>query len=445
MELSGLRYGSRLLTLVDFPFAETLGANATNDELQGLLDRHGKIVVKPVFYGGVGKKGKAGLVRIVETVHDAQAAKKELHFATHRSGSRTVTANGVSFEAFVPSEVEIYFSIDASTAIRAPVFTISPLGGVDIEKVPPDRKATVQIDPFLGISSFEITNALTATGCPEEVISPLVQHLPKLWDLYASFGLTTVEINPIRVCRDGARLVPVACDLKAVFDQDNPAWKRLELPPTIFQAEVTAFESDVNELRTHQGQSDVLELNPRGTIVPFMFGGGASSSATETLGPAAIFSSDFGGNPPYEKMYQIASIVFRHWIDQASVLLVIGGKANNTDIHVTFKGIFDALRDHVGRTGKVPPIYTVIGRGGPNLVKGMFYAKDILDGLRLPYRMFGFDTSMILVLEYAKRIDEWWRREGRAAFLAARGGADGAAAAGTQDGKGAGAAREKAA
>lgn len=420
MQLSGLHFGSRLLSLVDFPFAESLGPNATNEEIQAFLDRHGKAVVKPVFHGGVGKKGKAGLVRVVDDLHEALAAKKELYFAAHRYGSRMATADGVSFEAFVPSEVEVYFSIDASTAGRTPVFTISPRGGTDIESVPPAGKQTVEIDPFLGISSFEITNALIATGCPEEFISPLVQHLPKLWDLYAAFGLTTVEINPIRVYRDGARLVPVACDVKAEFDQDNPAWKRLELPPTIFQSEVTPFEADVNKLRTHQGQSDVLELSPRGTIVPFMFGGGASSAATEALGPAAIFSSDFGGNPPYQKMYDIASIVFRHWLDQASVLLVIGGKANNTDIHVTFKGIFDALRDHVGRAGKVPPVYTVIGRGGPNLVKGMFYAKDILDTLRLPYRMFGFDTSMILVLEYARRIDEWWRREGRDLWLAGR-------------------------
>jgi len=422
VQLSGLGFGSRLLSVVDFPFAASLGANATNEELQAFLDRHGKLVVKPVFYGGVGRKGKAGLVRVVDNLRDVLAAKRELYFATHRHGSRTVTANGVTFEAFVPSELEVYFSIDASTASRAPVFTISPRGGVGIESVPPELKQTVEIDPFLGISSFEITNALTATGCPEEVISPLVQHLPRLWDLYAAFGLTTVEINPIRVCRDGARLVPIACDVKAAFDQDNPAWKRLDLPPTIFQSEVTAFEADVNELRTYQGQSDVLELNPGGTIVPFMFGGGASSAATETLGSAAIFSSDFGGNPPYEKIYEIASIVFRHWIDRASVLLVIGGKANNTDIHVTFKGIFDALRDHVGRTGRVPPVYTVIGRGGPNLVKGMFHAKDILDTLRLPYRMFGFDTSMMLVLEYARRIDDWWRREGRQAWASGHAG-----------------------
>ncbi|HZY04141.1 MAG TPA: ATP-grasp domain-containing protein [Anaeromyxobacteraceae bacterium] len=420
MQLSGLRFGSRLLSLVDFPFAESLGPNASNEEIQEFLDRHGKAVVKPVFHGGVGKKGKAGLIRVVDNLRDALAARKELYFATHRHGSRIVTADGVSFEAFIASEIEVYFSIDASTSSRGPVFTISPRGGTDIEGVPPSAKQMVEIDPFLGISSFEITNALIATGCPEEFISPLVQHLPKLWDLYAAFGLTTVEINPIRVRRDGARLVPVACDVKAEFDQDNPAWKRLELPPTIFQSEVTPFEADVNELRTYQGQSDVLELSPGGTIVPFMFGGGASSAATEALGSTAIFSSDFGGNPPYGKMYDIASIVFRHWLDRASVLLVIGGKANNTDIHVTFKGIFDALRDHVVRSGTVPPVYTVIGRGGPNLVKGMFYAKDILDTLRLPYRMFGFDTSMILVLEYARRIDEWWRREGRDQWLSRR-------------------------
>jgi succinyl-CoA synthetase beta subunit len=420
VQLSGLRFGSRLLSLVDFPFAESLGPNASNEEIQEFLDRHGKAVVKPVFHGGVGKKGKAGLIRVVDTLRDALAARKELYFATHRHGSRIVTADGVSFEAFIASEIEVYFSIDASTSSRGPVFTISPRGGMDIEGVPPSAKQMVEIDPFLGISSFEITNALIATGCPEEFISPLVQHLPKLWDLYAAFGLTTVEINPIRVRRDGARLVPVACDVKAEFDQDNPAWKRLELPPTIFQSEVTPFEADVNELRTYQGQSDVLELSPGGTIVPFMFGGGASSAATEALGSTAIFSSDFGGNPPYQKMYDIASIVFRHWLDRASVLLVIGGKANNTDIHVTFKGIFDALRDHVVRSGTVPPVYTVIGRGGPNLVEGMFYAKDILDTLRLPYRMFGFDTSMILVLEYARRIDEWWRREGRDQWLSRR-------------------------
>ncbi|NQT24665.1 carboxylate--amine ligase, partial [candidate division KSB1 bacterium] len=383
---------------------------------QQMLDEYGKLVVKPFFYGGVGKKGKAGLIRFVDNLTDAMHAKEELYFATHTWGDKTVRANGVIFEEFVESDTEIYFSITSSTRQRKPIFTITPHGGVEVEDLPPDQKRVVWIDPFIGIKSFDLTNNLNDLNCPEHHISPLVQHLPKLWSLFNDFGLTTLEINPIRIKKVGNSYLPVACDLRAAFDQDNPAWRRIELPNAIFQAEVTPFESEINQLRTYQGQSDVLELNSEGSILPFMFGGGANTAATETLGQRALFTSDFGGNPPYEKMYAISRIVFKHWYDKANVMLLIGGKANNTDIYITFKGVFDALRDHVVQYGR-RPMYVVIGRGGPNLIQGMYYAKDIMDRLKLPYRMFGHDSSMIAVLEYAKKIDDWWADKGKSAYL----------------------------
>ena len=415
MQIAGLRFGTQLLDLVEFPVVKSLGGGATLDELQQMLDDYGKLVVKPFFYGGVGKKGKAGLIRFVDNLTDAMRAKEELYFATHTWGNKTVRANGVIFEEFVQSDTEIYFSITSSTRMRKPIFTITPHGGVEVENLSPDKKRVVWIDPFIGIKSFDLTNNLNDLNCPEHYISPLVQQLPKLWSLFNDFGLTTLEINPIRIKKVGARYTPVACDLRAAFDQDNPAWRRIDLPNAIFQAEVTPFESEINQLRTYQGQSDVLELNPEGTILPFMFGGGANTAATETLGQRAIFASDFGGNPPYEKMYAISRIVLKHWYDKANVLLIIGGKANNTDIYVTFKGMFDALHDHVAQHGR-RPLYVVIGRGGPNLIQGMFYAKDIMDRLKIPYRMFGHDSSMIAVLEYAKKIDDWWGEKGKALY-----------------------------
>ena len=414
MQISGLRYGSRLLDLVEFPYAKNLSGGATKEDIEALMKPTGKIVVKPYFSGGVGKKGKAGLVKVASSIDEALKAKEELYFATHTHGTKIIKANGVVFEEFVPSEcnMELYFSITDSTVERKPIFTITPFGGVDIEDLPADKKAIIWIDPVIGIKSFDITNALNDLGCPEAFISPLVQHLPKLWDLYNNYGVTTLELNPIRIKKVGNHFLPVACDLKASFDQDNPSWKRLELPLSIFMNETTKFENEINQLRTYQGQSDVVEINNGGTIIPFMFGGGANSASTETLGSKAIFASDFGGNPPYEKMQEISKIVMKHWLDQANVLLVIGGKANNTDIYVTFKGIFDALRDYIAEHGR-KPVYTVIGRGGPNLIQGMFYAKDILDTLKMPYKIFGYDTSMIQVIEYAKRIDDYWIKEGR--------------------------------
>lgn len=415
MQITGLRYGSELLNLVEFPVAHTLTGGANKEEIQELLDKARKVVVKPFFYGGVGKKGKSGLIRIVDNVHDAMIAKEELYFAESTWGSKKVHANGVTFEEYVESDIEIYFSISVSTRLRKPIFIISTHGGSDIESLPPEKKHSTWIDPFIGIKSFDLTNVLGDMGCPQHYISPLVQTLPKLWELYDNYGMTTIELNPIRIKKDGNHYVPVACDFKAAFDQDNPAWRRLGLPKTIFQSDMTPFEAEINLLRTYQGQSDVLELNPEGTIIPFMFGGGANSAATETLGIKGIFSSDFGGNPPYEKMYEISRIVFKHWYDQANVLLIIGGKANNTDIYVTFKGMFDAFRDHVSKHGR-RPIYTVIGRGGPNLIRGMFYGKDILDRLKLPYKIFGYDSSMIGVLDYARQIDDWWAAKGKAEY-----------------------------
>ena len=39
-----------------------LGPAASEEEIKAMLDKHGQLFVKPVFKGGIGKKGKAGLL-----------------------------------------------------------------------------------------------------------------------------------------------------------------------------------------------------------------------------------------------------------------------------------------------------------------------------------------------------------------------------------------------
>ena len=407
MQLTGMRWGRRLLDIVDFPAARVLHEEASNEEISELINRSPakKCVVKPVFLGGVGKKGKAGLVRICDSVYEAQQAKHDLFFAKHVAGNHEVQANGVTFEEFIPSDAEIYVNISVSTIYRGPVMLLTHKGGVEVEDLPEDEKKTIVFNPATGVKSFHINDALIELGCPKEFISPLVQHLPKLWQLYDNYGLTVLELNPIRMQKDKrGRIVPVACDIKAQFDQDNPAVNRLNFPEEIFSVDFTQFEAEINLLRTYQGQSDVVELNPEGTILPFMFGGGANSAATESLGVAASVSSDFGGNPPYAKMKAIADISFKHWLAQSNVVLVIGGKANNTDIFVTLKAIFDSLKEHIHLN---PNIHVVVGRGGPNVIQGMAYGRDVLDNMRVPYQFFGHDSSMIGVLNYALQLDKW--------------------------------------
>lgn len=421
MNLTGMLYGSKLLGHVDFPSSEVLGPAASEDDIQGLIARHKLIFIKPLFKGGVGKKGKSGLIGQARDLKTALQEKERLYFATHRHGNAVAKANGVTFEGGVPAEHEVYFAITDSTEYRAPTMSLTHVGGIDIEELNKTQIARVPFEALTGLKAFVVANALTDIGAPKEIISPLVQHLPKLWELVHHYGMTTLELNPIRMRPAGdGRLTPVACDFKCGFDRDDPRWSRLDLPNHLFTSDTSEFEHEINQLRTHQGQSDVFVINDKGTILAPTFGGGANSLVTQVLGEAAIISSDFGGNPPYEKMKAVARICYKHWLKQTNVLFIIGGKSNNTDIYETFRSMGDALREHFSQYGPTP-LYVVVGRGGPNLVRGMGALAETCDSLGIPYRLFGFDSAISEVVNYAKKVDDWMRAEGRGQIAASLG------------------------
>src|ERR1700693_2146438 len=413
MQVTGMLYGAKLLQFAGFPTSEVLGPDASEEEIKALIERHGSVFVKPVFKGGVGKKGKAGLLGRAKDLKTALKEKERLYFVEHRHGNQTAKANGVTFEGAVPAEHEVYFSITDSTHFRAPTMTLTHHGGMDIEELEKNQVAQIPFDPLTGLKAFVVANALSSLGAPKQIISPLVQHLPKLWELYHDYGMSTLELNPIRMREDkNGRMTPVACDFKCGFDRDDPRCQRLRLPAHLFAVDYSDFEQQINQLRTYQGQSDVCVINPGGTILAPTFGGGANTLVTEMLGNQAIISSDFGGNPPYEKMKEVARICFKHWLKQSNVLFIIGGKSNNTDIYQTFRAMADALREHFSQHGATP-LYVVIGRGGPNLVRGMSGVRDTMEALGLPYRIFGFDSDMSEVVGYARKVNEWMKSGGR--------------------------------
>jgi hypothetical protein len=104
MQITGMLYGARLLDYVEFPATEVLGPDATEDDIQGLIDRHKLIFIKPLFRGGVGKKGKSGLIGKATDLKSALKEKERLYFVEHRHGNAVAKANGVTFEGGVPAE-----------------------------------------------------------------------------------------------------------------------------------------------------------------------------------------------------------------------------------------------------------------------------------------------------------------------------------------------------
>ncbi len=60
MQVTGMLHGVRLLQFVGFPTPDVLGPSARETEIREMLARHKLVFIKPVFKGGVGRKGKAG-------------------------------------------------------------------------------------------------------------------------------------------------------------------------------------------------------------------------------------------------------------------------------------------------------------------------------------------------------------------------------------------------
>ena len=107
MQITGMLHGARLLHFVGFPATEVLGPAASEEDIKALIDKYGLVFIKPVFKGGIGKKGKAGLLGRASDLKTALAEKERLYFAEHQVGHVKAKANGLTFEAGVPATHEV--------------------------------------------------------------------------------------------------------------------------------------------------------------------------------------------------------------------------------------------------------------------------------------------------------------------------------------------------
>lgn len=397
-QITELLFLEYLAPRFNLPVPEHLTAEASASQIRAAIRRWGqKALVKPDILAG--RRGKAGAVKLVSDYVEAQ---KELK---HTQGAEV---NGhlprtTYLVQYITAQMEVYTAITYDSRFLGPAMTISLNGGVEVEQVDESKKITFPVDVFKGLGAYQASEILSKLNCPKSIVSLFSRVLVDFWDMFISTGMRMCEVNPWRITPDGH---PYACDFKAVFDEANFKFKNLGFKLFEYPAVQTFFEEEMAawSASSHRGQAHVAELGGR-LILPILFGGGASTIITETLmqnGGSPIFLSDFGGNPPYERMFGTAKICFEHYLEKASVILILGGKANNTAIDVTFKAIADALQNYVDEHG---PITTpvIIGRGGPQLVQGLLAIKDTLETLGLPYVIFGPDTPVTQVAEYAAK------------------------------------------
>ena len=354
------------------PVLNYMYADHINDDLKDFANKLGESVVKSQVL--VGKRGKAGAVKLCKTPEEAiETAEALLQYPVY--GEMPV---GIIIAEKAKILKELYASITYSTETRTPVLVLSLEGGMDIEEVPPEKVKTFKIDPLIGLYPYMVREYLMDMGFPKEYIGVLRELSEVIANLYKAFWETEaklIEINPLAICDVNGKQKIYALDAVVTIDDDasvppskiygvRSAMKR---PPTQREIEASLIDRD-----DHRGKAgSYVEMD--GDIALMTFGGGGSTVTIETcynIGLKPANFTDIGGNPPAEKMYKITRII----LSKPGIrgVLVCGGTANNTRIDVTLgEGVANAIRD-LKKEGKLDPNWVwVVRRNGPEAEKGL--------------------------------------------------------------------------
>lgn len=334
------------------------------------------VVVKAQVLSG--KRGKNSGIKFCSTAEAVAEAVSEL-FSINIRGQYVAA---VRIEEKLDIVEEHYLSITYDTNAKQPVLIYSSQGGMDIEDVPEDKILKILLD-------IRNDKVLPLVGGGLEGVSTVAQAL---WSCFLAEDTRVVEINPLVKTKDGRW---IAADAKVALDDDafyrHKEWSELEPRtmmgrlPTDRELAVKKIDEGENYYRGTAGK--YIEMP--GDIAILFSGGGASIANMDALiqqGLKPANYTEYSGNPPREKVYELAKIVLSK--PGLKGLWIAGGVANFTNIAETFHGIVDAMDE-------IKPTYPiVVRRAGPFEEEGMRLMRECGERNGLNMKLFGKETSM---------------------------------------------------
>jgi succinyl-CoA synthetase beta subunit len=339
----------------------------TPEEARKIAEKIGKpVVIKVQIW--TGGRGKAGGVKFADTPAEAEKMAALLLGATIKG----YLVEKVLVEEKLAIDREYYAGIvvNAQADARCPVFMFSTEGGMDIESVPADKIAMMNIDVIRGFKIYDALNLANKVRVPSAHITQVARLLVGLYDTFKNFGARLIEINPMVVTKDGKVL---ASDCRISID-DSSAIRHPELgievaresgtPPT--ELDKIAWWVEEKDLR---GTCYFAEMNNQiqggecfGTIGYHGMGGGGAMLGVDGLNKQGLRVPDFAdtsGNPPASKVYRAAKLVFSQpGIDG----YMLGGfmAANQEQWHHAH-GVVKALREELPKRPGFPVMLLLAG------------------------------------------------------------------------------------
>jgi len=206
-------------------------AAATPEEARAAAQALGTPVVVVKAQVHAGGRGKAGGIKVVKSVAEAETAARALlgtRLVTHQTGPEGRPIGHVYVEEGSQPARELYLALLVDRVRGWPAFVASTEGGMDIEKVAaetPRKILTLAVDPATGFQAFHGRRLAVALKLKGEHAKAIGKFGAALYRAYHECDASLIEINPLVVTKDG-RLI--ALDAKINLD-DNALFRRAEL------------------------------------------------------------------------------------------------------------------------------------------------------------------------------------------------------------------------
>ncbi len=297
-----------------------------------------KWVVKAQIHSGA--RGKAGGIKVCSSERELENAAEALlgkKLVTIQTGPAGKLVSRLYIEEATDIDREIYLSFVMDRAAERIVVVSSAAGGMDIEEISHSKPETiikVQVDPAVGMQSFQAREVAFGLGVDPDLVTKLERVIMGCYRAFRDLDATMLEINPLVITK---QKTIVALDAKMSFDE-NALFRRPQIAELRDKSQEDPRETYAND----RGLSYVGLDGDIGCIVN---GAGLAMATLDMIklagGEPANFL-DIGGGASPERVTKSFKAVLRDKNVKAILVNVFAG-INRCDW--VAKGVVDAVRE----------------------------------------------------------------------------------------------------
>ena len=270
-----------------------------------------EIVVKGQVHAG--GRGKAGFVKLVKNIADAQAAAEFMltnKMVSYQTGPEGLVVRKLLIAAAETIVKEYYLAITIDRSRHTSTLIASAEGGVEIEVVAESNPAAilkVPLHPLVGLQAFQAREVAFQLGFQGTQVAQSVDIMMKIAKVFREKDASLVEINPLVVTPPDAKNPDgrvLALDAKFQFD-DNALFRQPAVQ-TLFDP----YEENPAEIRANEFGLSYVALD--GDIGCLVNGAGLAMSTMDIVklhgGEPANFL-DVGGSASEEAVTEAFRII----------------------------------------------------------------------------------------------------------------------------------------